>query len=44
MMTEKLHDLIWKEDGFEVRLRCENCFDHQEYSLIRESLLEQASL
>ena len=37
---QNLSDLIWKENVFEVKLHCENCFDDEEYILIKEALLE----
>ena len=39
---QKISDLLWKENGFEVKLHCENSFDDEEYDLIKESLLVNA--
>lgn len=36
----KLSELLWEEDSFEVKLRCENHFDDKAYGLIVETLRE----
>ncbi|MBP0973774.1 MAG: hypothetical protein J5851_07710 [Oscillospiraceae bacterium] len=37
MMLRSLSELIWQEDGFEVRLRCENAFDDEAYAFVRKA-------
>lgn len=40
----KLSNLLNKEDGFQVKLRCDNYFDSEEYNLIRHALAENSKL
>ena len=41
---QKISELLWKENNFEVKLHCQNCFNDEEYALIKEALIENAGI
>lgn len=41
---QKISKLLWKEDGFQVKLRCDNYFDSEEYEIIKKCLLENIKI
>ena len=41
---QKLSDVIWKENGFDIKLRNYNYFDEEEYALIKHTLTENSEL
>jgi len=40
VLCKKTRELLWAEDGFFVKLRCDNYFDPEEYAEIKQTLLE----
>lgn len=40
----KLSELIWDKEGFEVKLHCENRFDDEAYTQIKQELTESSAV
>ena len=41
---QKFSDALWKDDGFDVKLYCDNYFDDEEYALIKQTLIQNSKL
>ncbi len=41
---QKFSDALWKDDGFDVKLYCDNYFDDEEYAIIKQALIENSKL
>ncbi|MBR4319806.1 MAG: hypothetical protein IKI37_07690 [Oscillospiraceae bacterium] len=39
---QKFSDALWKDDGFDVKLYCDNYFDDEEYAIIKQALIENS--